>query len=314
MEVQTSQRRSRSTRGVTLGAVLFVLAAAMPALAQDDPDTSTIPEAVLRSAVREAFAQSAEWTAPQAVASSAQATPPPAPEHTGLAALAVETWSDFKSFPRRPSTWVIVGAGGALALAVHPADKSVTERLSASTAASTFWKPGKYIGGVGMVAAPVTIYVLGRYVFTPAPGEPHTNKWAHLGFDLVRAQIVDEVVVQALKFSVRRTRPNGAKYSFPSGHAAATFAFASVLERHFGYRFAWPTVAIATYVATSRLHDNVHYLSDVVFGAALGTAVGWTVVGRHGRNTYTLVPSIGPHAVVFTVARTPSQLSTRRTE
>lgn len=295
-----------------MAAVMMVLSAATPALAQDDPDSSTISAAVLRSAVREAFAHSAEWPAPDAVTSSAQATPPPAPQHTGLAALAVETWSDFKSFPQRPSTWVILGAGGALALAVHPADKSVTESLSESTAAGAFWAPGKYIGGVGMVVAPVTIYVLGRYVFKPSPGEPHTNKWAHLGFDLVRAQIVDEVLVQALKFSVQRTRPNGDNYSFPSGHAAATFAFASVLERHFGYRFAWPTVAIATYVATSRLHDNVHYLSDVVFGAALGTAVGWTVVGRHGRNTYSLVPSIGPHAVLFTLVRTPSQMSTAR--
>jgi hypothetical protein len=38
------------------------------------------------------------------------------------------------------------------------------------------------------------------------------------------------------------------------------------------------------------LHDNVHYLSDVLFGAALGTASGWTVVGRHGRSDYTFIP------------------------
>jgi len=227
-------------------------------------------------------------------------TPPPLPDHTGLVALGHQTWNDFKAFPLRPSTWVILGAGGALALAVHPADQAVTAHLSESTAAEWFWAPGKYIGGVGMVVAPVTIYVLGRYVFVPQGGSK-TNKWSHLGFDLIQAQIVDEVLVQAIKFSVQRTRPNGSNYSFPSGHAAASFAFASVIERHLGYRFAWPTVAIATYVATSRLHDNVHYLSDVVFGAALGTAVGWTVVGRHGRNSFVLVPAIGPHSVTFTL-------------
>jgi membrane-associated phospholipid phosphatase len=27
-------------------------------------------------------------------------------------------------------------------------------------------------------------------------------------------------------------------------------------------------------VAVSRIHDNKHYLSDVIFGAALGTTVG----------------------------------------
>ena len=67
-------------------------------------------------------------------------------------------------------------------------------------------------------------------------------------------------------------------------------AAASVLERHLGYRAAWPTLAIATYVGVSRLHDNRHFLSDVLFGSAIGMATGWTVVGRHGRNEYALVP------------------------
>src|SRR6185295_15286968 len=137
----------------------------------------------------------------------------------------------------------------------------------------------------------------------PAAGSPKTNKWSHVGLDLIRAEIVDEVLVQGIKVSVRRTRPNGGTYSFPSGHAAATFAFAAVIERHLGYRFAWPTVAIATYVATSRLHDNVHYLSDVAFGAGVGTAVGWTVVGRHGRSNYAFAPTPIRGGVALTVTR-----------
>jgi len=250
------------------------------------------------------------WASPSLLTTAADplnqaATPPAEPAHTGFAALAHETWNDFKAFPQRESTWVILGVGGGAALAVHPVDQEVTEHLSQSSTADWFWAPGKYIGGVGMAVAPAAIYLLGRYVFAPAADQPQTNKWSHLGFDLVRAQIVDEVLVQALKFSVQRTRPDGDKYSFPSGHAAATFAFASVFERHLGYRLAWPTVALATYVATSRLHDNKHYLSDVVFGAALGTAVGWTVVGRHGRTNYAIVPAIGPHAVTISVVRRP---------
>jgi hypothetical protein len=238
---------------------------------------------------------------------SGQATNPPAePAHTGFAALAYETWNDFKAFPRRESTWVILGVGGAGALAVHPVDQEVTDHLSGSSTAHGFWAPGKYIGGVGMAVAPVAIYMLGRYVFAPAADAPKTNKWSHLGFDLVRAQVVNEVFVQAIKFSVQRTRPDGSNYSFPSGHSAATFAFASVLERHLGYRFAWPTVVLASYVATSRLVDKKHYLSDVVYGAAMGTAVGWTVVGRHGRSNYAVVPAIGPDAVTVSLVRRAS--------
>jgi membrane-associated phospholipid phosphatase len=289
-------------------AAAAVVMSASPARAQDVPSGFDL-DAALTVAVREALAEpTAPPAAPIAVAPPAQdATPPPTPAHTGLTALAVDTWGDFKSFPQRPSTWVILSAAGAGALAVHPLDDNVVNHFENSTGGAGFWAPGKYIGGIGMAVAPVAIYVLGRYVFAPAADEPQTNKWSHLGFDLIRAQIVNETFVQALKFTVQRTRPNGDNYSFPSGHSAATFAFASVLERHFGYRFAWPTVAIASYVAASRLHDNVHYLSDVVFGAGLGTAVGWTVVGRHGRDSYAIVPAIGPHTVTFTLTRAPSR-------
>jgi membrane-associated phospholipid phosphatase len=63
-----------------------------------------------------------------------------------------------------------------------------------------------------------------------------------------------------------------------------------VLERHFGYRSAWPTIAIASYVAAGRLTENRHFMSDLLFGAALGTAAGWTVVGLHGRDDFTMMP------------------------
>jgi membrane-associated phospholipid phosphatase len=73
-------------------------------------------------------------------------------------------------------------------------------------------------------------------------------------------------------------------------HASVTFATAAVLERHVGYRASWPMFVIAGYVSASRLTDNRHFLSDVLFGSALGMAVGWTVVGRHGHDSFALLP------------------------
>ncbi len=233
-------------------------------------------------------------------------TPPPV-EHTGLRTLVTDIVSDFKALPRRESTWVILGAGGAAALAVHPADNSVNSHLVSSGWADNLWKPGHIIGGPVMYGVPVALYLGGRYLWAPANDGSQTNKWSHLGLDLIRAELEEEAIVQTLKFSVRRTRPDGTPYSFPSGHAAATFALAAVLERHLGYRLAWPTLAIATYVATSRLHDNVHYLSDVVFGAAIGTATGWTVVGRHGRSNYALAPTPVPGGIALMVTRNSPQ-------
>jgi hypothetical protein len=37
---------------------------------------------------------------------------------------------------------------------------------------------------------------------------------------------------------------------------------------------------VATYVASSRLHENRHNASDVIFGAAIGVAVGQSIRAR----------------------------------
>ncbi len=219
------------------------------------------------------------------------APPNPEPEHTGFAAIVYKTGADFNAFPRRKSTWVILGIGGAAAALAHPADNSVNRRMVGSNAVGKFFAPGKYIGSAYVqLGTAVGLYTIGRYALPESKDGKRTNKVSHLGFDLLRAAIVSQALTQGLKYSVRRERPNGKANSFPSGHASATFASAAVLERHLGYRGAWPTIAIASYVAASRLHENVHYLSDVIFGAALGTASGWTVVGRHGRSDYTFIP------------------------
>jgi hypothetical protein len=240
--------------------------------------------------------------APQA-STGGQSNLPPV-EHTGLATLVRDVYHDFAAFPRRESTWIILGVGGGLALLAHPYDDDVNASLVSSSAADRIWKPGHIIGGPVMYIVPVALYVGGRYVVPGATNDTtRTNKWSHLGLDLIRVEILTEAIVQGLKVSVQRTRPNGENYSFPSGHAAATFALAAVLERHLGYRLAWPTLAVATYVGTSRLHDNVHFLSDVVFGAAIGTAAGWTVVGRHGRTNYAFAPTPVPGGMALVLSR-----------
>ena len=219
-----------------------------------------------------------------------QEAPPPEPAGTGWRSLVRNTGQDFAAFPRRRSTWVLLAAGGALALAVHPADDYVQEHIVGNSSAEKFFAVGQVVGSAAFqVGAAGSLLLIGRFV-VPEKNGSKTNKFSHLGFDLIRAQIVSQTMVHAIKYSVRRDRPTGECCAFPSGHATTAFAAASVLERHFGYRASWPALAAATYVATSRLVDNRHFLSDVVFGAALGEAVGWTIVGRHGKSQYALRP------------------------
>ena len=235
------------------------------------------------------LAQNGAASSPAQTAPNSEA--PPTPEHTGWATLVKDTAHDFVAFPRRKSTWTILGVGAAAALATHPADDYVERHIVGNTTAEDVFKLGKWVGSAEVeVGTAVGLWVIGRYVVAPAADQPRANKVSHLGLDLIRAQILSQALVQGIKYSVRRDRPTGECCAFPSGHAATAFALASVLERHLGYRASWPALAGATYVATSRLVDNRHFLSDVMFGAAVGMASGWTVVGRHGRDSYALQP------------------------
>jgi membrane-associated phospholipid phosphatase len=84
-----------------------------------------------------------------------------------------------------------------------------------------------------------------------------------------------------VKYATRRERPDlSGRNSFPSGHAADTFAFATAVERHLGWRYAAPAYTFASYVAISRLPANRHWFSDVMFGTAVGIVSGRTVTSR----------------------------------
>jgi membrane-associated phospholipid phosphatase len=238
-------------------------------------------------------------------AGQTQRAPDPQPEHSGWGALFKNSVGDFGAFPRRASTWVILGGGAGAALLAHPADDYVTSHIHSDTAERVF-AAGKWLGSTYVhVGAAAGLYLVGRYVLPPGPDGSRTNKVSHLGFDLIRAQILSQAIVHGIKYTVQRDRPTGECCAFPSGHAASAFAAASVIERHFGYRGAWPTLVAASYVATSRLVDDRHFLSDVVFGAAVGVASGWTVVGTHGRSSMTLMPIPIRGGVFLAVTRAP---------
>jgi undecaprenyl-diphosphatase len=64
--------------------------------------------------------------------------------------------------------------------------------------------------------------------------------------------------------------------SFPSGHSASAFAFASAAGVELPV-LAFPLRALAAAVAYSRVHTGVHYPGDVVAGALLGAGIGQIV-------------------------------------
>lgn len=124
--------------------------------------------------------------------------------------------------------------------------------------------------------------------------ENKEKKWNKLGYEMggvVAGMALNYAVTFSAKKLVQRPRPftddparidpsyRPKDFSFPSGHTSSAFNWATsmVLYAHFHYGKSpwWVTVPAYTYatsIAVSRLVMGVHYPSDIVMGAIVGTA------------------------------------------
>jgi len=242
------------------------------------------------------------------------ATPPPGsgqkvsegeeaakPTRRFLPALIHDLGDDIKHIPRRNTLyWLAWGTG--VSLAIHPADDYLNNHLSTSDTAANIFLLGKYIGSFPvLIGAAGSTYVIGR--------TRGSQRVQHLGMDLIEATLLADGMTQLIKVSVRRERPirddgtRASGFAFPSGHSAGTFAAATVLQQHLGWKWAVPTYTIASYVAMSRIVDDRHWASDITAGAALGIIVGRSVTW-HGRNFYA-TPMFVPKGTGILVNVTP---------
>jgi membrane-associated phospholipid phosphatase len=217
-----------------------------------------------------------------------------APALPGLKSLLTESVTDFRHLASKESvTWLTVGLVGASI--ARTMDQSTSRALSGSSGADRVLGLGATIGSAHFqIAGALATYGVGR-----ATGQARV---AEVGADLVRANIVAQALTTGIKMSVRRGRPDGTEYSFPSGHASVSFATATVLQQHFGWSVGVPAYAAASYVAASRVQDKRHYLSDVAFGAVVGIVVGRSVTVGHGNHRFAvepMVPGSGGFGVAF---------------
>ena len=113
------------------------------------------------------------------------------------------------------------------------------------------------------------------------------------GREVLTSVALAEITTGVLKAVSGRSRPyvnegpykfhfigkNNSSWSFPSGHSTAAFSVSKVLAA----RISNPYATIGLYVlaslaAVQRMYSDDHWLSDVILGAAIGTAVGHIVV------------------------------------
>ena len=67
-------------------------------------------------------------------------------------------------------------------------------------------------------------------------------------------------------------------FSFPSGHTAASFAFATVILLTMPKKFSIPTLILAFLIALSRIYLGVHYPTDILGGIVIGVLCGISAV------------------------------------
>ena len=114
--------------------------------------------------------------------------------------------------------------------------------------------------------------------------------WRGWALTVLVSIIALAVIVLAVKFSIRRRRPEGEwggfyrstdPHSFPSGHAARAILIAILA---IGLGPAWLAIVLclwAPLVALARAAMGVHYVSDVVAGGILGIVAGVAALQIH---------------------------------
>ncbi|MFM2224250.1 MAG: hypothetical protein RJA07_452 [Bacteroidota bacterium] len=144
--------------------------------------------------------------------------------------------------------------------------------------------------GDGKICFPAMVGLYGVGLLT------QNRKVQYTGLQAFKALVISGGVTGSIKYIAQRERPfqtdninnfhfiwNSFSYnSFPSGHTSDAFAMASVIGYNIKNKY-WqiPIYAIATGVGLSRIHDNKHWASDVVLGAAIGYCVG-QIINRSG--------------------------------
>lgn len=95
---------------------------------------------------------------------------------------------------------------------------------------------------------------------------------------MFKATLYSGLTTGIIKRIANEKRPHGGdRLSFPSGHTTTAFAFASIVGLEHSKTWGIAAYTLAGIVGFSRMNDNAHYLHDVVFGATIGMAYGYSL-------------------------------------
>jgi len=119
------------------------------------------------------------------------------------------------------------------------------------------------------------------------------KKYRKIGFMALGALILSAILgEEILKHLFKRLRPSAVNhliatplsYSFPSGHAASSFAAAGILSKYIK-EYALEFLSLASLIAFSRLYLYVHYPTDVLAGIILGLLCSGIIIYLFDRSS-----------------------------
>ena len=142
------------------------------------------------------------------------------------------------------------------------------------------------------------------------------NRLLETSLVATEAQLFTEGIGGLVKFAVGRHRPGDGQgsssydpfhkfdRSFPSGHAARSFAVAAVFAERYDYPVPLIAYSAASLISLSRIYQNDHFASDVLAGAGLGFLIGKALIRRHNErgSRFTLLPCSTPRKSGFGLA------------
>jgi len=195
---------------------------------------------------------------------------------------------------------ITLGVTGATAL-TYVFDHDIQQKLQSNK--SSGWNRAADAGALAgnpIIHLGLAALVYGAAIAADSP------KWKETGEMMGEALILADASTFVLKEAVGRGRPTATNFrgdfkpfgfkndydSFPSMHTSSSFAMASVLaSTSDSILTKMSYYAAATFVGFSRMYQNKHWASDIVFGAALGELCGRVVTSYHASgNKFTLAP------------------------
>jgi hypothetical protein len=191
-------------------------------------------------------------------------------------------WSSPAQLRFSDADWLVPLSGTTAGLFVT--DRDFSKHLSQSPATISHYKTISN-GGVGaLVGGAGGMWLLGH--------ASHNEHWTETGFLAGEAALNSLVMVEGLKYSLRRERPyqghgSGPFFqtggtSFPSEHAAAAWSVAGVIAHEYpGPLTKIVAYGLASLVSVSRVKAHQHFPSDVLVGSLIGNLVAQNIYSRH---------------------------------